>query len=89
MGFGGLLYGFQLQENLILDDCVGAEPFFKCDATIDDRDRHLSRHLQPPFAEHLRKDYLIDGFKQPRPQIPVQLNCTVDYQAPDFVLIHH
>ena len=76
--------GFQLEDQLVLDEKIRAEPFFKNDPLVTYDDGFLPFDFQSPLREQLRQNRLVDRFEQPGPQIPMQRIGRVNDNRGDF-----
>jgi hypothetical protein len=82
------LHGFQLDDDLSLDDQVRSECLVDLNRIANNRYRVLGHHEEPPTLELLPQDPLIDGLEQSRTDPPVNLvGCINNLPANSFSCI--
>jgi len=78
-GPGQSVQRFQFEDDEILDDQIGPEPFVEMEVVVLKRDRHFAKDTQPQLGEFLLEDLSANRFEQPRSQPHVDAVARVDH----------
>jgi len=82
------LDGFELDDDFVFDDQIGAKAFVEDNAIILDWNRNLTFDIQPHALQFAGKNDLVDSFQKARSEIPMNLKCGVHHKLGYFVSCH-
>ena len=77
------LHTLQLNQDALLDDHVGAEPFLQRDPLVTDWYTNLGLHSEPALAKLVRQARLVCGFEQTRSEGPMHSEGGIDNSGSD------
>ena len=85
---GDAFYGFQFKNDLVFDDDIRPKSFIEMNILILYVNRFLAFYRQPSAFELFCQNDFMDGFEQPRPQLPMDGDGRLENDRANLVFCH-
>ena len=83
-----LLGGLEFDDDLMLNDQIGAEALVERDTVETNGNRHLAEDVKTAFLQAMAEEDFVNRLKQSRAKFRMQLVGLIDNDAADFVDLH-
>ncbi len=83
-----ILHGLEFHDQAVGHEQIHAQPFVKSYTVEIERDGFLALHPHTLFLEHARQHCFVDGLKQPRPEVSMQVERRVHHHCGRLLRVH-